>query len=350
MLASAPADHYRRALAALLADDRVDSVITIFIPPLVTDPAVVADAITAAARDTPHKPVLGVFMRAEGAPATLTPIPCYGFPESAALALARVTAYGRWRATPPESAPAIVAFQRERIRQAIDQVLGRGGGWATPEEAVEILTAAGIDSAPSRTAGTVDETMAAAAAIGYPVALKALGPTLLHKSERRAVSLNIADTDALRRTHADFAARFGSDMTAVLVQRMVGPGVEMIIGAVQDPLFGPLIACGLGGVLVDVLDDTAFRLHPLTEHDVGEMLDELRGVRLLRGYRGAPPVDEAALRDTLVRVSQLVEVAPEIQELDLNPVMVLRSGVCVADVRMRIEVSASRRRGRRVEY
>jgi acyl-CoA synthetase (NDP forming) len=261
-----------------------------------------------------------------------------------------VTAYGRWRATPPESAPAIVAFQRERIRQAIDQVLGRGGGWATPEEAVEILTAAGIDSAPSRTAGTVDETMAAAAAIGYPVALKALGPTLLHKSERRAVSLNIADTDALRRTHADFAARFGSDMTAVLVQRMVGPGVEMIIGAVQDPLFGPLIACGLGGVLVDVLDDTAFRLHPLTEHDVGEMLDELRGVRLLRGYRGAPPVDEAALRDTLVRVSQLVEVAPEIQELDLNPVMVLRSGVCVADVRMRIEVSASRRRGRRVEY
>ena len=120
----------------------------------------------------------------------------------------------------------------------------------------------------------------------------------------------------MRAAYADFVARFGDDMTAVLVQRMVPKGVEMIVGAVQDPLFGPLIACGTGGVLVDVLADTAFRLHPLTASDTRDMLGELRGSRLLRGYRGAPPADEAALRDVLLRISELVTAASEIQELE----------------------------------
>jgi acyl-CoA synthetase (NDP forming) len=139
-------------------------------------------------------------------------------------------------------------------------------------------------------------------------------------------------------------------MTSVLVQRMVPQGVEMIVGAIQDPLFGPLIACGTGGVLVDVLADTAFRLHPLTASDAREMVDELRGAKLLRGYRGGPPADEAALREVLLRVSALVAVAPEIQELDLNPVMALVQGARVADVRARLARTNAPPRGRRVEY
>jgi len=131
---------------------------------------------------------------------------------------------------------------------------------------------------------------------------------------------------------------------------MVPPGVEMIVGALQDPLFGPLIACGSGGVLVDLLADTAFRLHPLSEPDTREMLDGLKGARLLRGYRGAPPANEAALRDALLRVSALVTVAPEVHELDLNPVMVTGSRACVADVRIRIGDRLLPRTGRRVEY
>ena len=118
----------------------------------------------------------------------------------------------------------------------------------------------------------------------------------------------------------------------------------------QDPLFGPLIACGTGGILVDVLADTAFRLHPLNASDASEMIDELRGARLLRGYRGSPPADEAGAARRLLRVSELVRVAPEIQELDLNPVIVLPSGACVADVRLRIEAATRIKRGRRVEY
>ena len=124
----------------------------------------------------------------------------------------------------------------------------------------------------------------------------------------------------------------------------------MIVGAVHDPQFGPVIACGTGGVLVDVLADTSFRLHPLSASDAREMIADLRGARLLRGYRGAPPADEAALRDTLLRVSALLTAAPEIQELDLNPVIVLRSGARVADVRVRIDEVVAPRTGRRAEY
>jgi acetyl coenzyme A synthetase (ADP forming)-like protein len=351
MLASAPADHYRRALTAILRDDRVDSVIAIFIPPLVTEPDAVAVALTAAIGDAAtDKPVLGVFMRAAGAPSSLLPIPSYAFPESAALALARVTAYGRWRAKPVEPAAVVEGFDRTRIRQTIDRVVVRGGGWTAPDEAAELLSAAGIDAAPSRVAGSVEDAGRAASGIGYPVALKALGATLLHKTERRAVRLGIPDEAELRRAYADFSSRFGTDMTAALVQRMIGPGVEMIVGAVQDPQFGPLIACGAGGTMVDLLADTVFRLHPLSHSDAREMIDELRGARLLRGYRGAPPADEAALRDLLLRVSALVGAAPEIQELDFNPVIVLTEGAMVADVRLRVEAATHLRRGRRVEY
>ena len=124
----------------------------------------------------------------------------------------------------------------------------------------------------------------------------------------------------------------------------------MLVGAVHDPTFGPLIVCGTGGVFVDLLADSVFRLHPVTTDDAEEMIQGLRGARLLRGYRGAPPVDEAALRDVVLRVSALLSVCPEIQELDLNPVKVLGSGACVIDARVRIERQVPNRRGRRVEY
>jgi acyl-CoA synthetase (NDP forming) len=350
MLASAPADHYRRALTSILRDVSVDSVITIFIPPLVTEPNAVASAIASAVEEAPGKPVLGVFMRSEGAPAGLAPIPSYAFPESAALALARVTAYGQWRSKPYVPAPTLDRFDPDAIRRVVQRILSRGAGWALPDEAQTLLGASGIANARSLVATGLEDALAAASRLGFPIALKALGPTLLHKTERRAVTLNIGDESGVRTAYADFATRFGRDMTAVLVQQMVPQGVEMIVGALQDPVFGPVVACGTGGILVDVLADTAFRLHPLNASDAAEMIDELRGARLLRGYRGSQPADEAALRDVLLRVSELVRVAPEIQELDLNPVIVLPAGARVADVRVRVDAPMPSKRGRRVEY
>ncbi len=350
MLASAPAEHYRRALAAILRDEQIDSVITIFIPPLVTDPAEVAAAVAEAGRTAGDKPVLGVFMRAEGAPPTLAPIPCYAFPESAALALARVVKYGEWRARPREPRPCLDKFDRAGIRAIIDQVLLRGGGWTTTTEVAGILAAAGITTARSRVTADLDDTLEAAAAIGYPVALKALGPALLHKTEQGAVSLNLTAARDVQAAYERFRDRLGADMTAVLVQQMVPQGIEMIVGALHDPLFGPVIACGTGGILVDVLADTSFRLHPLTGADAREMIGNLRGSRLLGGYRGAPPADEASLQQVLLRISELMDVAPEIQELDLNPVIVLTAGACVADARIRVGYGHPPARSRRVEY
>ena len=336
MLASASPDDFRRALVAILRDDAVDSVITIFIPPLATKLQAFVEAISDAAQDQNDKPVLAVLMRAEAAPPGLSPIPAYAFPESAALALARVAAYAAWRSRPVVAASALDRFDRNAIRGVIEASRAGEAEWLSPQDAHALLTAAGIAIPESAVVTSGDDAVRAATRMGYPVALKAVGRTLVHRTERKAVTLNLQDAAAVRAAYQDFQTRLGAEMTGVLVQRMIPPGAEMLVGAIQDPLFGPMIGCGTGGVMVEVFADTAFRLHPLTASDAGDMIDELRGARLLRGYRGAPRVDEAALRDVLLRVSALIGAAPEIRELDLNPVIVLPSGACVADVRVRL--------------
>ena len=217
-------------------------------------------------------------------------------------------------------------------------------------EGQALMTAVGITAPASRVASNMDEVVRAAAEVTYPVAIKALGPTLLHKTERQAVHLDVRDEAALVTAYESFRQRFGAEMTSTLVQQMVPAGVEMLVGAVQDPLFGPLIACGTGGTLVDLLQDTVFRLHPIDEAEAAGMIDEVRGSRLLRGYRGSAPADEPALRDILLRISELLTVAPEIQELDVNPVIVLKSGAWAADVRVRIDEPVQSKSGRRVDY
>ena len=253
-------------------------------------------------------------------------------------------------ATPASSVPVLDRIDPAQVRRITAAVVGRGGGWTTPLESLALLGAVGIPAPAARVVRTSDDAVSAAREVEYPVAIKALGPSLLHKTERRAIHLQIEDEESLRAAVADFERRFGSEMTDVLVQRMVPPGVEMLVGAVQDPLFGPVIACGTGGTLVDLLQDTQFRLHPLTASDAAGLLNGVRGIRLLRGFRGAAPADEAALTDVVLRTSALLTLAPEIQELDFNPVIVHTSGAHVADVRVRIERRGMERSGRRVEY
>jgi acyl-CoA synthetase (NDP forming) len=280
----------------------------------------------------------------------LSSIPAYAFPESAAIALARVTAYGEWKRKPSGMTPALAGVDPERAKRVVAAALQRGGGWLTPAETNELTTAAGIRTAAVRVARTVDEAVDAAVSIGYPVALKAIGPTLLHKTERQAVRLDLATREAVREAAMDFERRFGGEQTGFVVQEMVPGGVEMLVGALEDPTFGPVVVCGSGGILVDLLADSAFRMHPLTAEDAAEMIDELKGARLLRGYRGAAAADEAALKDMVLRVSALLTWCPEVQELDLNPVKVLRQGACAVDARIRVEPPVSRPATRRVDY
>lgn len=363
MLASAPAEHYRRTIAALQADDHVDSILAIFVPPLVTDPNVVAEAIgSAAAPGQPgqpdqsgrKKPVLATFISASAPPVTLSHVPCYAFPESAMAALAHVARYAEWRRQPldeePVRFPDIDEEAVREVRQVTDGVLARGGGWLTPAEVQSLLDAVGIPALSARTASTVDEAAAIARELGLPVALKAVGPSILHKSDVGGVRLGLTTEAEVRAAAIVMHARLGDKLTGFLVQQMAPRGVEMIAGVLNDPSFGPVLSCGAGGVLVEIAADMAFRLHPLTGRDAREMIGELRVARLLRGFRGAAPADERALIDVLLRLSSLIDACPEIQELDINPLRVLTSGAVAVDARVRIEPNAPSHQARRVLY
>ncbi len=336
MLASAPPDHYRRAMQLLLADPVVDSVIAIFIPPLITSADDVASAIADAAAGGPPKPVAGVFMRSHAAPETLAAVPCFAFPEPAAIALSRVAGYGEWRRQPQGVVTSFTDIQAGLARAVVDTAMRRGGGWLTAVEANALVSAAGIITPRSHLAMSVDEAVEAAVKLGLPVAVKAVGAALLHKTEHRALRLNLDTKAAVRTAAAELTRALGDRMDGLLVQRMVSGGAEMMIGAINDATFGHVVVCGSGGVLVDLLADSACRLHPVTDQDAGEMIDSLKGVRLLRGFRGAEPADEAAFKDAILRISALVGLCPEIQELDLNPVKVLPGGVSAIDARVRV--------------
>jgi acetyl coenzyme A synthetase (ADP forming)-like protein len=350
MIASASEEDYRHAMRALLADSRVDSLLVLFIPPVVTLPERAAAAIVEGAKEAGGKPVLASFLGTHGAPRMLAPVPSYAFPESAARALARVTAYGRWRTSPEGTCRSFADVRRADARGVVDGALARGGGWLTPLEAQALVEAFGIPAAAASQAGSEEEASQAAARLGFPVALKAVGPSILHKTEEGGVKLDLADESAVRRAHANLRARLGDRLVSVLVQRMIPRGVELVVGGVLDPTFGPLVMCGSGGTLLELLGDVVFRLHPLTDADAAAMIDEMRGAPLLRGFRGAPAADEAALGETLLRVSALLDICPEVHEMDINPLKVLDKGVCAVDVRIRVDERPAPPVSRRIAY
>jgi acetyl coenzyme A synthetase (ADP forming)-like protein len=347
MIASASPEQYRRAIELVLADPNVDSLIVIFIPPVVTAAEQVAAAIKSVAASS-GKPVVATFMGAQG-PLPLAPVPAYLFPESAAVALSRVTHYGEWLRKPETEPPVLTSFDRIGARALIASALAAGAGWLETSQVQKLLQLCGIGVADGSVARSADDAARAAAAIGLPVAMKALGPTLLHKTELGGVRLGVSTEQGVREAFADFASRLGDRLDGVFVQKMVTGGVEMVVGGINDPSFGPLVMAGTGGIFVELVGDTVFRMCPLTETDAGEMVNELKGRVLLRGYRGSPPADEAAFRRVLLAISQLVDACPEILEMDINPLMVLPLGAIAADARIRIGHPPVRT-GRRVSY
>lgn len=333
MLATASADDYRRTLPILLGDPGVDSVIVIFIPPLVTKADDVAEAIASTARSS-SRPVLATFFGAAGMPEALAPVPCYEFPESAAAALARAVEYARWRQRPAGAVRHFEDVDRQQCRRIIDRARATGGGWLDPPTAFALMEAAGLTVAPIRTVVSAEGALAAARELGYPVVLKGAGPTLLHKTEAGAVHTNLGSEEAVSRAFGALHRR--PDVTHVIVQTQVRDGVEMFAGGLRDRQFGHMVLCGSGGTLLELLRDTSCRLVPVTDRGAADMVEEIRGKALLRGFRGGPMVDEASYRIALTRLSALLELCPEIEELDLNPVIVTANGAVVVDVRVRV--------------
>jgi acyl-CoA synthetase (NDP forming) len=349
MLASATPDHYRCATKLLLADEQVDSLLVIFIPPLVTQPADIARAISSGSLLT-SKPVIATFMGSRSLRGELGRIASYRYPESAVMALAHATAYGAWRRRPRGSIQTFPDVQPENVRRVIEGALARGQGWLASAEAKALVEAAGLSIASTLQAATADEAISVARQIGYPVALKAVGPEIVHKTEVGAVMLNLSDDAHLHDAFSTLKSRLGDTMTAAVVQEMVPGGVELLVGAIVDPVFGPLVACGSGGVLVDLLGDTTFRINPITDVEAAEMIGALKSAALLHGHRGQTPYDEAAAIDAVLRVSRLLDLCPEIQELELNPLKVLPKGTRAVDVRVRVGPTPMRQTDRRISY
>jgi acetyl coenzyme A synthetase (ADP forming)-like protein len=340
MLATASAEDYRRAIPLILADSGIDSLLTIFIPPLVTNSSDVAHAIADRAR-TSSKPVLATFFGAAGVPEILAPVPCYTFPESAARALSHAVVYSRRRTEPTGATPVFPDLDAHAARAILAHAREAGGGWLSPLACQALLAACGIPAVPTRVVVNVQGAAAAARQLGFPVVLKGSGPDILHMTDAHAIHLGLEDESAVLGAFHALARR--PDVVQMLVQPMVPQGVEMFVGATRDPKFGHAVVCGTGGTLVELWRDTSCRLAPLTDVTARDMLDELRGAALLRGYRGAQPADEAALVDILLRVSTLVEACLEILELDLNPVIVTPAGASVVDARIRVAGAAGGR-------
>lgn len=339
VLGDAGDDRYDTALGAVLEDPGVESVVVILTPQAMTKVRETAEVVARHASRT-HKTVLAVFMggsEAEEAEEILRAggVPNFRFPEEAVGVLTRMREYARFRARRPSS-PSEFPVEREKVRNILERLTSKGRRELVEVESNEILKAYGIPVARSMLATNLEECIRAGRTIGYPVVAKIASPHILHKTDVGGVVVNISNTDELinayERINANVRRLFpDAEIWGILVQEMLPPSKELIIGMNRDPNFGPLVMVGLGGIFVEVLKDVSFRLAPLSQEEAGEMLQELKSYWLLKGIRGEPQSDIEAAIEVILRVSQLACDFPQIAEMDINPLRVMEKGMgCIA--------------------
>jgi acetyl coenzyme A synthetase (ADP forming)-like protein len=338
LVASATPSIFETAVGAALVDEGVDAVVVIATPTFAAPPVETAEAIGRAAVGV-DKPVVASFLAWPDLPPVLPgDVPAFAAPEPAVRSLGRAADYAEWRRRDPGTVPDLEGIDVEAARTVVHEVLAAdpGGRWLTPDEVDRVLLDYGLPVVTTQTAESADDAVAAADKAGYPVVLKATGPTILHKSDVGGVLLDLRDADDVRAAFDDMRLRLGDDLSGVVVQHQVEEGTELIVGVTHDVLFGPLVMAGLGGVAVELLGDRGFRVVPVTDLDAAELVRSLRGSPLLFGYRGRPPADVDALERVIVRIAQLAADLPEVAEVDLNPVIVSEAGATVVDARIRV--------------
>jgi acyl-CoA synthetase (NDP forming) len=351
MVASAGPAEYRAAIETVLSSADTDALIVIFTPVNTSGSDQIVSAIEdgvarARAAGAIDKPVLACVMAHAHASlcARAEQIPTYTFPENAVRALGKAAAYAAWRRQPAGLFWGFDDIHLDATRAICRKALAeRGDTWLTDKETWDMLHAFAMPAAVRNLATTADDAAAFASVIGFPVAAKLASTKVQHKTELGAVRLNLTTPQAVREAFADIVARgtqaVGADaIDGVVIQPMISGVVETIVGIAHDPVFGPLVAFGIGGINVEVVGDVRFRVAPLTDYDADDLLHEIRGLPLLTGHRGRAPADMEALRDVLLRVSHLAEEVPEISELDLNPVIALAPGhgCRIVDARIRV--------------
>jgi acyl-CoA synthetase (NDP forming)/GNAT superfamily N-acetyltransferase len=341
---------FRACLEAVAADDAVDAVLAIGVPTAVADLSIAiltADLRKPLAATLLDQPAAVTLLPQQGSagPTTATGaampaarIPAYSYPESAAAALAHAVRYREWRDSQLGEVPDLGDVDATGARALIAAYLTANpdGGWLAAADASNLLSSYGIPMVATKTATTLDAARAAATELGGHVVVKAEADGVVHKTDAGAVKLDLRTDTEVADAYAELVATFGAGLRRVLIQPMLAGGVETIVGVVQEPVFGPLVVFGLGGVATEVLGDHAARLAPLTDTDAAQLISGVRAAPLLLGHRGSPAVDTAALADLLLRVSRLADDLPEVAELDLNPVIATPAGAHVVDVRVRL--------------
>jgi acetate---CoA ligase (ADP-forming) len=339
LLGSATGETFEAVIPALLDDKRLDALIVLFVPPVVAGADEVAAAIHAAVDGAAtDKPVLAVLISGHGTPAALreggSSVASFAYPESAARALGLAAVRAEWLRRPAGTVPPAPDVDVTAARRIVEAALdGRSEVWLDAEATRGLLEAYGVPVVPERLVQTADEAVRAARELGLPVVLKTAAPGA-HKTEQGGIALDLRDENRVRAA----AERIGAPL---LAQPMVSGGAELLAGIVQDPVFGPLVAFGPGGVFAELIGAAAFRIAPLTDVDANELVHEGKAGRLVAGFRGARPADERALIDLLHRLSCLAQDIPEVAELDLNPVIALPDGCVAVDARMRLAPRAS---------
>lgn len=325
MIATATGLQYEACVRAVAEDPHIDAVVAIFTSLEMIDGPSVATGIVRGARAC-GKPVLVCFMgnvrsreaidimRHEG-------LPVYTFPEDAAYALAAMVRYRRWQDRPAGAVPRFDDVRRDAIRETFASARATGRVQLTLAESQRVMEAAGVRVLPWQDAADAGAAVAAAHALGGPVALKVSSARLVHKSEAGGVRLNLNDPVGIRdaATAMLMGAQAVDPDATLVVQKMARGGTEVIFGSTHDPKFGPLMMFGLGGIFVEILKDVSFRVHPISDVDAREMVREIKSFPILTGARGHAPADLATLEITLLRLSQLLADFPEIAEFDINP-------------------------------
>ncbi len=225
------------------------------------------------------------------------------------------------------------------VKTIIENAIKEGRRKLLEHEAFEVIRAYGIPAPETGLAKTPEEAAELADKIGYPVVLKIVSPDISHKSDVGGVILNVNSkeeaVEAFKKIQENVKAKApGARIVGILVQKMAPKGLEVIIGGLRDNIFGPVVMFGIGGIFVEVLRDVSFRIAPLSEEDALEMMKEIKASKILEGYRGQPPVDKKSLAKIILGVAKLLEENPEIESIDLNPVMAYPDKAIVVDARV----------------
>lgn len=337
---------FGRVLELVISDPGIDAVLVPVVDTAITDPtSTIAPAVARPQQSGVTKPVVvvrvgsSVPVTALNADEGKVCIPCFNDPALAARALAHITTYAQWRAQPRGSVPDLPRIDIAAARAQITTELHDqpADGWLEPEAVQRLLACFGLPAVPTRVCTDEEHAVVAFRELGAPVAVKASATGLLHKTKAGGIALGVTAEEQVRTAWSTMRDRFGEALRGVLVQPMVAPGREFLVGIWSEPVFGPLVVFGLGGVDTDIVADRTHRLVPLTDRDASEMLGSLRAAPRLFGEFAEQRLDRDGLVDVLLRVARMAELLPEIAEVDLNPVIVTDHGVTIPDARIRIQ-------------